>query len=69
MIQPAHKDAYEKCKILHRDISARNVMMTEDGSGILNDWDLAKRFDQGSLQGVRQHERTVSQLPLPCSQV
>jgi len=39
-------------------------MMTKDGSGILNDWDLAKRFDGGGPQGVRQHERTVSRLPL-----
>jgi hypothetical protein len=59
----AHKDAYEKCNILHRDISAKNVMMTDAGRGILNDWDLAKRCSDDV--GIRQHERTVSST-LPC---
>ncbi|KAF9465123.1 hypothetical protein BDZ94DRAFT_1189655 [Collybia nuda] len=54
----AHKEAYEKCSILHRDISAKNVMMKENGSGFLNDWDLAKRVTQGEKQAPRDHERT-----------
>ena len=56
----AHRDAYEKCNIVHRDVSARNVMMTENDRGILNDWDLAKRFSEDAAQSVRQHERTES---------
>jgi Fungal protein kinase len=64
-IRLAHKDAYEKCNILHRDVSAKNVMMTDDGCGILNDWDLAKRCSKDSTQGVREHERTVSPSSLP----
>lgn len=39
----AHQDAYEKCGILHRDVSGNNVMMKDDGRGILNDWDQARR--------------------------
>jgi Fungal protein kinase len=63
-IHLAHKDAYEKCNILHRDVSAKNVMMTDDGCGILNDWDLAKRCSKDATR-VREHERTVSHLSLP----
>ncbi|PPQ92796.1 hypothetical protein CVT25_003907 [Psilocybe cyanescens] len=42
----AHKDAYEKCGILHRDISAGNVLLKAGGGGILNDWDLARYVDK-----------------------
>ena len=42
--------AIEKCfsaaGLLHRDISVRNVMLTSDGRGILNDWDHAGPHDQ-----------------------
>ncbi|EED78182.1 predicted protein [Postia placenta Mad-698-R] len=46
----AHRDAWEKADVLHRDISDGNVMIQdtfdENGclqiGGILNDWDLAK---------------------------
>ncbi|GJE90338.1 fungal protein kinase-domain containing protein [Phanerochaete sordida] len=43
----AHKFAYENARLLHRDISAENIMInivehTEGfGQGFLNDWDLA----------------------------
>ncbi|KAJ3506913.1 hypothetical protein NLJ89_g6598 [Agrocybe chaxingu] len=40
----AHQDAYLKCSILHRDVSGNNVLMSNEGEGILNDWDLAKRI-------------------------
>ncbi|PPQ89807.1 hypothetical protein CVT25_007412 [Psilocybe cyanescens] len=42
----AHKDAYEKCGILHRDISAGNVLLKVGGGGILNDWDLARYVER-----------------------
>ncbi|KAJ3504274.1 hypothetical protein NLJ89_g8022 [Agrocybe chaxingu] len=37
----AHESAYRLCKILHGDISESNIMMTEAGTGVLNDWDMA----------------------------
>ncbi|KAG6812402.1 hypothetical protein H0H92_003083 [Tricholoma furcatifolium] len=52
----AHKEAYEKCGIVHRDISARNILITMDGRGVLNDWDLAKHESQ--LEKPRRHEIT-----------
>lgn len=51
------KEAYEKCKIIHRDISGRNILIDEEGRGVLNDWDLAKHEDE--LKQLRKHERTV----------
>ena len=39
-----HNDAVNKAKVLHRDISAGNILMTETG-GILIDWDLSKRLE------------------------
>ncbi|KAF8510660.1 hypothetical protein BU17DRAFT_8491, partial [Hysterangium stoloniferum] len=36
----AHGDAYDKAKILHRDISSGNILITETGGGLLIDWDL-----------------------------
>uniref|UniRef100_A0A0W0FNH0 Fungal-type protein kinase domain-containing protein n=1 Tax=Moniliophthora roreri TaxID=221103 RepID=A0A0W0FNH0_MONRR len=40
----AHKDALEKAKILHRDISAGNILITDEG-GMLIDWDFSKHED------------------------
>jgi serine/threonine protein kinase len=58
---PAHWAAYKLCGILHRDVSGRNVMMTEDGQGILNDWDFAKRVSgPDEVEIPRDHEHTVS---------
>ena len=37
--------AFEKEKILHRDISVGNVMIGPNGRGVLNDWDHAGRVD------------------------
>ncbi|KAJ3516961.1 hypothetical protein NLJ89_g792 [Agrocybe chaxingu] len=39
----AHHDALHLCGFLHRDISDNNIMITNAGRGILNDWDMAKR--------------------------
>ena len=53
----AHKETYEKAKILHRDISVGNILITSDGHGLLIDWDLCN--STLILQGARQRERTV----------
>ncbi|KAG6875245.1 hypothetical protein C0993_010163, partial [Termitomyces sp. T159_Od127] len=47
--------AYKKCDYVHRDISGRNILIDENGRGVLNDWDLAKHKDPGES---RRHERT-----------
>ncbi|CAA7259376.1 unnamed protein product [Cyclocybe aegerita] len=53
----AHHDAYVKAGFLHRDISAKNIMMTPDGRGILNDWDLARAVED-IKNGARQKFRS-----------
>ncbi|KAG5650430.1 hypothetical protein H0H81_012291 [Sphagnurus paluster] len=50
-----HHLAWEKCEVIHRDVSGQNVLIVGDG-GILNDWDLAK-FKWQLMDG-RHHERT-----------
>ncbi|KAK7034565.1 hypothetical protein VNI00_012412 [Paramarasmius palmivorus] len=52
----AHQDAYEKAQVLHRDISAGNILITDDGRGLLIDWDLSKPLSQMGVP--RQVERT-----------
>ena len=42
---------------MHRDISAGNIMLDEDGQGILNDWDHGLHLDPAN-EG--RHCRTVS---------
>ncbi|GJE91987.1 hypothetical protein PsYK624_081400 [Phanerochaete sordida] len=37
----ALQKAYETLKIMHRDFSYVNIMITSDGQGVLNDWDHA----------------------------
>ena len=55
----AHRDAYERAEILHRDISDNNIMIGEDGHGLLTDWDCSKyRHELG-----RQADRSVSSFP------
>ncbi|KAF9551898.1 hypothetical protein CPC08DRAFT_647446, partial [Agrocybe pediades] len=41
----AHKAVYEKCKILHGDISLGNILVATNGKGFLNDWDLARTVE------------------------
>jgi RIO-like serine/threonine protein kinase len=55
----AHTAAYEKAHILHRDISAGNIMITDNGSGMLIDWDLSKKVIKDAEEKPRQHSRTV----------
>ncbi|KAH8977382.1 hypothetical protein EDB86DRAFT_3165665 [Lactarius hatsudake] len=54
----AHTGAYERVGILHRDVSAGNILITENGSGILIDWDLSKKVVKGGSGTQRQHSRT-----------
>jgi hypothetical protein len=43
--------------MLHRDVSGGNIMITQSGSGILNDWDLSR---PRTAKFPRQEDRTVS---------
>ncbi|TFK55665.1 hypothetical protein OE88DRAFT_1652083 [Heliocybe sulcata] len=60
----AHRDAYQKAGVLHRDISAGNILINvtraEDGEwkvgALLNDWDLSKNIHK--LGSPRQPDRT-----------
>ena len=51
--------AYEKAHILHRDVSAGNILITESGSGILIDWDLSKKVIKYEDEKSRVHSLTV----------
>ncbi|KAJ3485952.1 hypothetical protein NLI96_g4573 [Meripilus lineatus] len=42
----AHRAAWEDAGVLHRDISSGNILITEDGDGLLNDWDMSKYDDE-----------------------
>ncbi|KAF9494291.1 hypothetical protein BDN71DRAFT_1496586 [Pleurotus eryngii] len=52
-----HKQAFEVCKILHRDVSGGNILILPEGGGLLNDWDMAVKVEEAKL-GPRAHERT-----------
>ncbi|KAH8998184.1 hypothetical protein EDB92DRAFT_1337114 [Lactarius akahatsu] len=54
----AHTVAYERVGILHRDVSAGNILITEGRSGILIDWDLSKKVVKDRSEKKRQHSRT-----------
>ncbi|KAF9554511.1 hypothetical protein CPC08DRAFT_821663 [Agrocybe pediades] len=41
----AHKAVYEKCQILHCDVSVGNILVTANGKGFLNDWDQARNVE------------------------
>ena len=60
----AHEAAH-KAGVLHRDISAGNIMIVEGhpdiSYGMLIDWDHSKMVEP--VTGARQHARTVSNLP------
>ena len=49
----AHKEAFENVKILHRDINVGNILITNDGHGLLIDWDLSKYIKDLAV-GARQ---------------
>ena len=57
---PAHRAAYDRLKILHRDVSAGNILIRHDGKeGFLIDWDFSKEVTDD--ESPRQRERTVWQ--------
>ncbi|KAF4607766.1 hypothetical protein EYR40_000101 [Pleurotus pulmonarius] len=39
-----HKQAFEKCSLLHRDVSGGNILLLTNG-GLLIDWDMAVKAD------------------------
>ncbi|KAI0294370.1 hypothetical protein BC826DRAFT_865491, partial [Russula brevipes] len=53
-----HTAAYNKTRILHRDVSAGNILITDKGSGILIDWDLSKKVKEYTEPKPRLHSRT-----------
>ena len=55
----ATKVAYHTAKYLHRDVSTGNVMIDQNGRGILNDWDHSVKVPRS---GNRHAYRTVSGL-------
>jgi RIO-like serine/threonine protein kinase len=63
-IYTAHKLAWEKAGILHRDISVGNILITKDGHGLLIDWDLCKH-QENLREAARRDERTVILSLLP----
>jgi serine/threonine protein kinase len=42
-VRTAHSATYNHARILHHDISAGNIMINKDSSGLLIDWDLSKK--------------------------
>ncbi|KAF8524399.1 hypothetical protein BU17DRAFT_63383 [Hysterangium stoloniferum] len=53
----AHRHAFYGARILHRDISAGNILITSSGRGLLIDWDLSKSTD-AEASVTAQAERT-----------
>ncbi|EPQ50000.1 hypothetical protein GLOTRDRAFT_134358 [Gloeophyllum trabeum ATCC 11539] len=54
----AHWEAFDKAKILHRDLSPGNIIFTETGHGILIDWDLCRSVDSQEAARIRGHTGT-----------
>ncbi|KAI0273344.1 hypothetical protein BC834DRAFT_1037998 [Gloeopeniophorella convolvens] len=54
----AHDEAYQRTRILHRDISAGNILITRSGRGILIDWDLSKKVTTDDKGKPRRVSRT-----------
>ncbi|KAI5984862.1 hypothetical protein EDD15DRAFT_2374764 [Pisolithus albus] len=55
----AHWQAYEKAGVLHRDISVNNILIDENGNGVLIDWELALFLNDPIHTTVaKRHDRT-----------
>jgi serine/threonine protein kinase len=55
----AHQHAYFDARILHRDISVGNILITDEGKGLLIDWDLCLNLNNDRAS-ARRPDRTVS---------
>jgi RIO-like serine/threonine protein kinase len=57
----AHQHAYFDAGILHRDISVGNTLITDEGKGLLIDWDLCLNLIvNNDRASARRPDRTVS---------
>ncbi|KAF8224872.1 hypothetical protein L208DRAFT_1080716, partial [Tricholoma matsutake] len=54
----AHQHAYFDAQVLHRDISAGNILITIMGKGLLIDWDLCLNLNNGREGSARRPDRT-----------
>ncbi|KAK7041738.1 hypothetical protein VNI00_009027 [Paramarasmius palmivorus] len=50
----AHRDAYEKAGVLHRDVSVGNILITDKGEGLLIDWEFSKPLESKSPRTVER---------------
>ena len=62
----AHGAAYEEAKVLHRDVSGGNVLIDQNGQGILIDWDMCVWLEnKEEAERIGQH--VVRKIPpRPC---
>lgn len=58
MVVAAHDGAYFDARILHRDISEGNIIITTEGEGLLIDWDLCINL-RNHEEAARRSKRTV----------
>jgi hypothetical protein len=57
-VAAAHDGAFFDARILHRDISVGNIIITNEGEGLLIDWDLCINLGNEDA-AARRPERTV----------
>ncbi|KAG5653720.1 hypothetical protein H0H81_011127 [Sphagnurus paluster] len=60
----AQSDALTLCGYVHQDITSKNLLVGEEGRGVLNDWDLAKELTD--LNRPRRHEKTGTWAFMSC---
>ncbi|KAL1673171.1 hypothetical protein EV122DRAFT_283254 [Schizophyllum commune] len=64
-----HRQAVERCRILHRDISAWNILWDEaSGRGILSDWDLCAAMPATGAAELDPDINMMAQIPSPNGQ-